>query len=360
MIMRRISILYCLLVIFLPLAAQMPDWYNVASRKMHYPPETYYTGFAEGSKQNNESLEEALSRLKDAARVELVSTIRTSVEQTMQNNTQSVLQQNSAFFDEQIQETLSTETRISSSLRDVSGLKVEVYHNAQNNEIVAFAYVKRATLISQWTRGIALELGRTEGLVSQARQLISNGQNMPAREMVETGLAQISRIEEIQSLLAVVDETADEESLQLLPTRSLKQTLTELAAQLRNAVTIYLHCDAKLFDKTYDLLKGQIESSLSEMSVSFVDNANDAMWAIYVTASAREGVRSVFGNYSNYSAFVDAHIDIDQKTTGRRIYSNGFSSSSASHTHGFEQAAREAYKEITPRIQDIIKQQIAD
>ena len=55
--MRRLLNIVCLLSVILPLAAQMPNWYNAASRKMYYPLEAYYTGYADGEQQKGEALE---------------------------------------------------------------------------------------------------------------------------------------------------------------------------------------------------------------------------------------------------------------------------------------------------------------
>ena len=344
--------------VVLPLAAQVPDWYNVASRKTHYPSESYYTGYVEGNQQSSETLENAIARLKDAARVELATTIRTSIEQTMDSRTQSDIQQSGTYFDEQIRETFISETRISSSIKDIPGLKVDTYQNPKNGGICAFAYVKRSTLINHLIKRIALLSGQAENDLQQAQELKDNGQKMQARREAEQGLRQLAQAEEAQNLLAVVDETADDETLQTAQTRLLYRRLTALSADLQNAVSVYLECEAQLFGGKYTELKGAIAGALSEQGVSFVSDANKADWAIYISASAREHAKSDFGSMSNYAAFVETHIDIDQINTGKRIYSSGLTSGIANHTRGFEPAAREAYKNITPQVIDVLKKQI--
>ena len=357
--MRRLIYIICLLTIVLPLAAQTPpDWMNAASRKMHYPPESYYTGYVEGTKQPDETLDEALSRLKDAARVELVSTIRTSVEQTMESHTQSDVLQSSSDYDERIQETFVSETRISSSLKDVPGLKVEAFQNSKNGEISAFAFVKRSSLINYLVKRIALLSGKAESDLEQAQEMVGNGQKTQARNVVERGLQNLEQVEDAQNLLSVVDETADEETLQLKQTRLLNRQLTTLREQLRNTLAIYLQCDAQLFEKDYATLKGAIEGALSETEISFVNDPEEAEWAIYIRAKAQEHAKTDFGNMSNYAALVEAHIDIDRKSNGKRVYSSGITSAVTNHTRGFIPAAQEAYKDITPKIIEILKKQI--
>ena len=343
----------------MPLAAQMPpEWSNATSRKMHYPPEIYYSGYIEGSKQEGETLEDAMSRLKDAARVELVSTIRTSVGQTMNSRTQSDMQQNSSYFDERIRETFVSETRITSDIKDIPGLKIEAYQNPKSGEIIAFAYLKRSTLINHLIKRIALLSGKAENDLEQAQEMAGNGQKTKARSMAARGLQQLEQIEEAQNLLAAVDETVDEETLQIEQTRSLNKQLSVLQEQLRNSLAVYLQCETQLFGSEYTILKGTIEGALSGEDVFFVSDPEEADWAIYIHAKAQEHAKTDFGSMSNYAAFVEAHMDIDRKSDGKRIYSNGFTSDIENHTRGFEPAAREAYKNITPKIIEILKSQI--
>ncbi len=355
--MRRLVPILGLLFVVLQLAAQAPDWYNAASRKMHYPPEIWYTGYVEGEQQSGESLEKAMSRLKDAARVELVSTIRTSVEQTIQERTSSDLQQSTTYFEEDIRDTYVSDTRISSSIRDIPGLKIEAYHNPNTKQIVAFAYLKRTTLINQLTRRIALELGKAESALSQAETYINNGQKQQAQALLEQVSKQFEAVEEAQSLLVVVDDGADAELLQIDQLRDMKKTLSNLSAQVQNATRIYLYCDAQLFDSEYSMLVGKIRGDLSQLGVSFVNDAEQSNWAIFVEVSAREGKKLDYNGESIYYAYVDAQIRIIKTATGQHIYENIITEKDG-HAEGYSQAALLAYRHITPKISEIIKQNI--
>ncbi len=344
----------------LPLAAQMPpDWYNAASRKMHYPPEAYYTGYVEGEQQKGEALEDAFTRLKDAARAELVSTIRTTVEQTTDSRTQSDLVQSTTDFEEQIHESFSVETRISSSIKDIQGLQIEAYRNPSGGNISAFAYVKRQTLVNQLTRRIAMLSGKAENDWQQAVACYEQGQKTQARSHAENGMAQLTQLEDLQSLLAAVDEFADEETLQTAQTQTLKRQLSDMLSQLRNAVAVYIQCDAKLINSNYPALRGAVEGALSETGVSFVNDPAEADWAVYITAVAQEYAKTDFGSVCNYAVFVEVYLDIERLSDKKRIYSNSITSKTKSHTKGFDHAAREAYQEITPQILSIIQTQIA-
>lgn len=357
--MKRFFYSLFLLIVVLPLAAQMPpDWYNAASRRLHYPNDSYYTGYVEGDKQPGEALENAMSRLKDAARVELVATIRTSVEQTMHNRTTSDLRQSSNYFEEDIQELHTTETRISSCIRDIPGLKVDAYQDPKTGVIFAFAYVKRSTLIAQLTRRISVNLGKAEASFSQAEQMVADGQKKQARSIIEQGLQHINQVEETQGLLMIVDEEGDEESFQLAETQELKRKMTDTAAQLRNAIAVCLICKAKLFNADYSALDGMLRGELSNFGVTFVDDPTQAEWTIIVSAVAQRMAKTDFGQYTNYAACAEADIYMDKSKSRQRIYSNHIKSKTCNHTRGYNEAAREAYHELSSKLSAIIKTQI--
>ena len=200
---------------------------------------------------------------------------------------------------------------------------------------------------------------KAENNWQQAVSSLERGQKTQARSYTKNGLEQIAQMEDLQSLLAIVDEFADEETLQTTQTQTLKRQLSDLLSQLRNAVAIYIRCDTKLFESNYPALCGAVEGALSEMGVSFADDPSEADWAIFITATAQEYAKTDFVSVSNYAAFVEAHLDIERLSDKKRVYSNGLTSKNKSHTKGFDLAAREAYQEITPQIISIIKEQIA-
>lgn len=356
--MRKVfSILY-LISIVLPLVAQIPpDWYDAKIRKMQYPNEAYYIGYVTGVCHSGETMDDALARLKNEARVELVASIQTTVEHSMQNTSSSDLRLSATDFNEDIHEVHITETYISSTIKDIPGLNVEAWHNQKDGEIAAFAYVKKNSLIRQLEKKITVELTKIETTLDQIGQLIDNGQKLQARELAENTLPQFEDIKEAQKLLVVVDNRADEESLQLQETRELQHKLTGIITELKNGINIFLSCNADLFGSNYSTLKGEIQGELSKLGTTFVGNATQSDWAVYVTAKAREYNRSDFGNMSSFFAYVDVQIIVEKTATGQRIYESAISEKGG-HTQNYEQAARQAYREVSPKVSTIIKEQI--
>lgn len=334
-----------------------PDWYDSSMREMSYPAGEYFTGYTEVERRGTESLEAAVKRAQDAARVEAAGSIRVHVKNTSLNQGLSqTLKTMEGTFRQSVREFSSaTETKVDIK---IPGLKTDIYH-APNGTIAAFAWVKKSTLVRQLEKQITVGLTKAETSLDQIDQLAQNGQKMQAREIAEKVLPQFDEIDEYQKLLAAVDEDADEETLQLELTRNLQQRLIKVAAELKNGINVYVVCDALMFTAKYNSLKSEITGALSDMGCSFVNSADKSDWAIYVTAVAREYNAFTTGSVTTYFAYVDAKIIVEKTTTGQRIFEDTLSQKGG-HTHNYEQAARDAYRQLSPQICSIVKEQIRE
>lgn len=353
--MKKLLLIF-LSVLSLTAFAQQPAWYNDNSRSAQYPSGQYFTGIAEGQRRSGESNEVALKRIKDAARAEAASTIRVHIQNTTDfTGLSRTLEKDEKTFYQSIEEFYSRTT--TSVDMEIPGLQIETWQNPSTGTIAAFAWVKKSTLIKQLEKTITVGLTKIETALDQIDQLVANGQKMQARDLALKTMPQFGEVDEAQKMLAAVDEDADEESLQLQQTRTLQHRLTEQIAQLKHGINIYLSCSADMFGTNYSSLKGEIQGELSKLGCTFVNDAKQSDWAIYVTAPARQYNKHTTGNVSSYFCYVDANIVIKKTATGQRIYENQISVKGG-HTINYEQAARQAYRDISPKISKIIKEQI--
>lgn len=345
-----------LLVLSLTSLAQIPAWYDDNQRMKDYPSGIYFSGFVEESRRSGESSAIALKRLSDAARAEAASTIRVHVKNSTTNKglSQTIESMSGTFY--RAVEEFESKTTTSVDI-EIPGLQVETWTNPANGGIAAFAWVKKSTLIRQLEKTITVGLTKIETALDQIDQYVANGQKIQARELAINTLPKFKEVDEAQRLLAAVDENADEESLQLQETRALQNRLMRIIAELKNGINIYLSCAADMFGTNYSTLKSEIQGELSKLGCTFVKDAKQSDWAIYVTAPARQYNKFTTGNESLYSCYVDANVVIEKTATGQRIYEDVISERGG-HTHNYEQAARQAYRDISPKISAIIKQQI--
>lgn len=337
-------------------AQKAPTWCDHDLRRMAYPDSEYFTGYAESTPMANERVEVATQRLKDAARVEALSTIRVHIKNNTTNNALSqTLRNNEGTFRQSMREfTSSTTTSVDIK---IPGLQIEAWRDLQTGTIAAFAYVKKSTLIRQLEKQITIALTKVEMSLDQIDQLIATGQKLQARSVAENALPLFAEVDEAQKLLVAVDADATEETLMLAETRQLQQRLMAMVAQLKNALTICLRADAKIFSSAYPALQAELQGHLSKLGCNFVTDPSTADWVIDISAQAREYNTMTMGNVSTYFVYVDANIAITKTATGQRVYENMFSEKGG-HTHNYEQAARDAYKCVTPKICQVVEEQV--
>lgn len=333
-----------------------PTWCDHDLRRLDYPDSEYFTGYAEGAPMTNERPEIATQRLKDAARVEAVSTIRVHIKNNTTNNALSqTLRSNEGTFRQSMREfTSSTTTSVDIQ---IPGLQIEAWRDPQTGSIYAFAYVKKSTLIRQLEKQITIALTKVEMSLDQIDQLIATGQKLQARSAAEKALPLFAEVDEAQKLLVAVDSDATEETLMLSETRTLQQRLMAMVAQLKNALTICLKADAKIFSSTYPALQEELKGALSQLGCNFVTDPSTADWVIDIAAQAREYNTMTMGNVNTYFVYVDATVSITKTATGQRVYENIFTEKGG-HTHNYHQAAREAYRYLTPKLHTAIESQV--
>ncbi len=341
---------------FTAFAQMPPSWYDHDLRRLDYPDSEYFTGYAEGTPMSGERSEIAIQRLKDAARVEAVSTIRVHI--TNQSTNDLISQQLSNMEGEfwNVMNTFASSTTTSVDMK-IPGLQIDAWRNPQTGTIYAFAYVKKSTLIRQLEKQITVALTKVEMSLDQVDQLIATAQKLQARSAAEKALPLFAEVDEAQKLLAAVDADATEETLMLNETRQLQQRLMALVAQLKNALSICIQCDASIFGTNYSTLSSALQGHLSKLGCNFVRDPSTADWVIEIQSQAREYNVITMGNVSTYFVYVDATVAITKTATGQRVYENMFTEKGG-HTHNYEQAARDAYKYVTPKICQVIEEQV--
>ena len=354
--MRNITILYLLIlssVFAFAAKPNMPEWMDAINREVAYPEEQFYTGFVSVSPENGENKEATYDRAQINARVAAVSSIQVTVEQTVQRYMQNV----QAHGDASTIDIMKSYANSRIGIKDIPGLKVETWENPKTGDISAFAWVKKTDLSNRLMRRIAVKVGKIESEFSNIKLLIEKGDKVEAKNSLPAILPLFEDVENDQRLMLSIDPSVQDEDLSIEDVNHLKEQYRALSADLKNGINIYLKCEANLFGTNYPTLKSEIQGKLSSMGCSFVDSSENADWAVYVSAPAREYNASNFGDVTTYFTYVDANIIVEKVATGQRIFEDQISEKGR-HTHNYEQAARDAYKHISPRISAIIKEQI--
>ena len=337
--------------------AQMPPtWSDYDMRQLEYPDSEYFTGYAEGAPMTGERQEVATQRLKDAARVEAVSTIRVHIKNQSSNDmvSQQLSNMEGEFWN--VMNTFASSTTTSVDMK-IPGLQIEALRDPQTGTIYAFAYVKKSTLIRQLEKQITVALTKVEMSLDQVDQLIATGQKLQARSAAEKALPLFAEVDEAQKLLVAVDADATEETLMLNEMRQLQQRLMAMVAHLKNALTICIQCDASILGTNYPTLSSTLQGHLSKLGCNFVSDPSVADWVVTIQASAREYSTVLTGNIATYFVYVDATVSVRKAVTNQLVYEDMLTEKGG-HTHNYHQAAREAYRYLTPKICKSVEEQV--
>ncbi|MBR4562991.1 MAG: hypothetical protein IKO26_00875 [Paludibacteraceae bacterium] len=276
--MLNATLLLCSISVF----SEHPNWYNDSQRLINYPREQYYIGIAYDEVHTNESAGTSIERAKIAARVEALSTISVHV----QNETNAHLHDESYesinTWREEIKETFDSRSRMNVELKDIPGLQVDAWKNPENNEVVAFAYIKKSTLCRQMDKQITAEITRIETSLENAEALIANGQKLLAHEAINKVPPSFQKIEQAQLILIATDPLSDAESLQIDETRQLSKRYISLYTELKNSINLYLVCTTDILGDNYFPIEDQIKKELSKAGCTFVEDSANADWTVKI------------------------------------------------------------------------------
>ncbi|MBQ4507619.1 MAG: hypothetical protein II970_01810 [Paludibacteraceae bacterium] len=332
---------------------EIPDWVNPVLRTELYPAGTYYTGFSSLKPEKNEDKDKVYERVRQNARIEAVASIQVTVEQSIDR----FIQNTQSRSDVSTRDIMTTRSNTQTGIKDIPGLKVELWENIKTGEVYAFAWVKKANLYKQLIRRTAVNLAKIENAIQNAEALAGRGEKGQAKSQLADMTTLFEDIENDQRVMLSIDASTTDEDLSLQETSLLKERFLSLSADLKNSIAVYIDCKAQLFEREYTPLESMLKGNLQKSDLSFTDSADGADWVVKVQAEAREYRKSDFGGVSSYFVYVDADVAIDKTASGKRVYQNMISEKGG-HTVGFVQAAEEAYRQIAPLISEAIKKQI--
>ena len=285
--MKKALHIIAFLQLSLQLVAQMPNWYLPTSRKEHYPEKEWYTGFEEGTQRDNETTEEVGRRLKNAACIALISNISTTIKHTSISTLRSNLNQNSTYFEEQIEESYLDETTLHTGITKIPNLQIELYFNPKNKGIAAFAYLNKSDVCNFYInqqyvlhKAIYANLGVVD-------YLLHNKESIKAGEVLKQIKSELIQSDENFKWLLIFGCSEDKIKALLTQHAELKQKIEQLSSCISsNTKFIYISCDGTVFDIPCTTITNQIKSAISGLSCSFTDNRSRADWIIEINTQA--------------------------------------------------------------------------
>ncbi|MCQ2316173.1 MAG: LPP20 family lipoprotein [Bacteroidales bacterium] len=219
------------------------------------------------------------------------------------------------------------------------------------------AYINKEEVCNFYENEMKMLISNIGSHIAIADNYISAGFKTKAKEELQTTLALFGQKDEPLFWLNVFGLDENKMQRYLNEVNSNEQAVKSKLADLEHGVNIYLNCKADMFGNSYPTLANTIKGELSKIGCTFVTSAAEADWAVYVTANAREYNAPTIGGHTTYFAYIDATLAIDKVVTNQRIYEDALTEKGG-HTHNYTEAARDGYKQISPKIIELINQYI--
>lgn len=316
--------------------------YNKAKALDKYPDEwkqftsqNYIYDIQSEKKDSQKSDTELVNRLLDVARTNLAKQIQVKVEDNSHTKGKT---------------TFATEV-------DVTLLVTKSHFNPHSNKMYVIAYINKDDAVRFYRRQTDLAFNNVEKYISIADTYIETGFMAKAKDEMKKTESEFAKLEKPIFFMTVFDAPDYELQEVLRRQNDLEQTVKRKMAEMEYGTNIYVECSADMFGQKYFNLQKELKAKLSETGCNFVDDKTSATWAITINASSREYNKVDFGSSVNYFSYVDAEIAVEKVITNQRIYEDMITEKGG-HTHNFSEAARDAYKKITPKIIELITENI--
>ncbi len=338
--MRRIVVFFCLISLSLSVLSQQypPEWAK-------YTLGGYLYVIEHDHNTRNLSETDYKNHLLDIARTNLAKQVEVQVQQT------AVLQKQAVNG-----RTNVTYGSIATFKTDVN-LKLvgtQTKYDAATREGWAIAYIDKQAAIGFYQGEVYSGLARIESALMIAQNYVANGFTNKAKETLQAAADELPALDTNVFWLHLFGQHQSLSSTQEEKRNTLEQKLRTEMATLEHSNRICLVCTADLFGAGYPSLQNKVKGMLATQGCTFVDSPAEADWSITITASAREYNAAKHGNYTSYTAYVDAFVSITKVATGQRICEDELTRK-GSHTMSYKEAARTAYKDMTEDIINLLK-----
>ena len=341
--MKRVCSLFCSIWILLGIYAQ-----QYPSEWDKYTNDGFLYDIQSGSNDKNLSETDFKNYLLNIARTNLAKQIQVRVH--------DVANLNKLSKDGHSSITYSSNTTFSTDV-ELKLVETKSSYNSTTRTGYAIAYIDRDAARNYYKNELTLIYNKIDNSIALSTNFAETGFKSKARLELESSLQLFELLDEPLSWLNAFGASQAELSEWGQSFNAKEQRLKRMIEDLKHAVTIYLSCSAKIFEKSYPSLQNELKGLLAANGCNFTNNPAIADWGITVTCNTREYSVVNAGNRKSYFSYVDAYIIIDKVSISQRIY-EGEVSIKDGHTVGYSEAARAGYKKISNKIYEIIKNNI--
>jgi hypothetical protein len=183
-----------------------------------------------------------------------------------------------------------------------------------------------------------------EGLLQTAQDLVNNSEKPKARQQCEMAKPLFDKIRLIQDSLSAISPDISTEDLQQKKVEQLYNTLTQMSAQLAQAVLVYVESSEDLFGEKVNIVANKLKAEMAVSGCSFIDDAAKADFKLTIHAKAREGSKTeniVF-------CFADVAVELYDTHKQKTVYSDELAEKGGSTSQ--DKASRKAMENAVAKI----------
>lgn len=321
---------------------------NYPSEWRQYTNDGYVSDIQHDNNSQGRSETDFRNYLTDIARTNLAKQIQIKISDHATLNKISIDGRSSTAY--------SASTSFKTEL-NVKLIETKSHYNSFTKEGYAIAYINKSRAASAYAKDIRIIFNKISSAIAVADTYVSTGFKSKARTELSNAKSEFGKLDEPFFWLGIYDYPDYELDDFLAERRLLEQSLTRKLSELQHGISICLKCSADMFGVPYMQLSGDVKESLSSLGCNFCDDSAAADWVIAIRSAAEEYNCVSAGGHYAYFSYVHANVSVFKTATGQTIY-EGELSEKGSHTHNYNQAARDAYKKIVKQISDILKQNI--
>lgn len=341
---------------FIAQAQTQPDWVDATAREMKYPHDEYIIGYVIGEIGQGESVDQAIARLKNDARVEAAASISVSISSATTQRLSNIAISNNSESQDFSREEFHSSSNISTKIDQIPCLTVEAWQRPKSNTIEAFAWAKKSDVTAKLQRQISMSVAKVDLRLQDVQEYITNGEKSTAKRLVQELFPLFGPIERDQKLLIYINSTLSDCDIFLDESSRLKKLATTLHNRLKSGISVYIDNQSDTISDNDSILQ-ELRNRLIAKEISFAQTPDAADWYISIKCSTRQYSSMQQSAYKVCVMYADAAIEIVKCNGNKKIYSNTLTAKGV-HTSDLNSATAAAFKNIGKQLGQIAEEHI--
>jgi hypothetical protein len=260
-----------------------PNWVHEPWRRINYPAELWYVGFAENTSSSEINIAESLKSLERDALNKMAESVRVRVSgaSVVENRSQRASQ--SGGKSESRSGTNYRQTIYAETNAEITGASVYSYHDTRNGKIYAIAAVKKSDLASYYASKAEFYIQIAENIFNEAKQMVLLGRKGEANKKFADSGRNLDELGQYLNLLNVVDIGSSSTAKRLFARETeLRRQISAAQAEAQESISFYIESAETIDNANVDIVTSKIKSAISKNGYRTADRPKDAAYRFWI------------------------------------------------------------------------------